>query len=73
MSRISKERIIRGGRRSPRVVHLATKATPEFDALLRQQAHQEGYSLAEMLEKYQEAYQELKLSKQKTKKEKKEE
>ena len=70
MSKISKERIIRGGRRSPRVVHVATKATPEFDALLRQQAHQEGYSLAEMLEKYQEAYQELKSLKQKSKKEK---
>jgi hypothetical protein len=73
MVRSLKERIIRGSRRSPRVVFFATKTTPEFDALLRQQAHQEGYSLAEMLEKYQEAYQELKLSKQKAKKEKKEE
>jgi len=73
MSKSLKERIIRGSRRSPRVVFFATKTTPEFDALLRQQAHQEGYSLAEMLEKYQEAYQELKLLKQKSKKEKKEE
>jgi hypothetical protein len=68
MSKSLKERIIRGSRRSPRVIFLATKVTPEFDALLRQQAHQERYTLAEMLEKYQESYQELKLLKQKSKK-----
>lgn len=63
MVRSSKERIIRGSRRSPRVVFFATKTTPEFDALLRQEAHKEGYSLAEMLEKYQEAYEERKRTK----------
>ena len=52
------ERIIRGSRRSPRVVHFATKVTPEFDAVIRQSAHQEGITLAEMLEHYQLAYQE---------------
>jgi len=60
MARNTKERIIRGSRRSPRVVYFATKVTPEFDALLRQEAHKEGYSLAEMLEKYQEVYEEKK-------------
>lgn len=59
----TKERIIRGSRRSPRVVYFATKVTPEFDALLRQEAHKEGYSLAEMLEKYQEVYEEKKATK----------
>jgi hypothetical protein len=72
MSKISKERIIKGGRRSPRVVHLATKVTPEFDALLRQEAHKEGYSLAEMLEKYQEIYEKEKKTK-KTKREREQE
>jgi len=65
-----KERVIRGSRRSPRVVFFATKVTPEFDALLRQEAHKEGYSLAEMLEKYQEVYEERKLIKKQKKQEK---
>lgn len=51
-----KNRIIQGGRRSNRTVFFATKVTPEFDAILRQQAHAESYSLAEMLEIYQEAF-----------------
>jgi len=57
MSKASRERIIRGSRRSPRVVHFATKVTPEFDAVIRQSAHQEGITLAEMLEHYQLAYE----------------
>jgi hypothetical protein len=40
------------------VVHFATKVTPEFDAMIRQSAHQEGITLAEMLEHYQLAYEE---------------
>jgi hypothetical protein len=56
MSKASKEKIIKGSRRSPRVVHFATKVTPEFDALIRQEAHHMGAMMAEMLEKYQEAY-----------------
>ena len=58
MSKASREKIIRGSRRSPRVVHFATKVTPEFDAMIRQSAHQEGTTLAEMLEHYQLVYKE---------------
>ncbi|KLL04068.1 MAG: hypothetical protein MRERV_28c019 [Mycoplasmataceae bacterium RV_VA103A] len=46
----------KGMRRSQRIIHFATKVTPEFDNLIRQQAEKEGLMLVEMLEKYQQAY-----------------
>lgn len=55
----------KGMRRSQRIIHFATKVTPEFDNLIRQQAEKESLMLVEMLEKYQQAYEE------KTKSEKK--
>jgi uncharacterized protein YqfB (UPF0267 family) len=48
--------IRRGLRRSQRTVSFATKVTPEFDNLIREQAEQENCLLTEMLEKYQEFY-----------------
>jgi hypothetical protein len=47
----------KGMRRSQRIIHFATKVTPEFDNFIRQQAEKEGLLLVEMLEKYQTVYQ----------------
>ncbi|KLL03594.1 MAG: hypothetical protein MRECE_12c004 [Mycoplasmataceae bacterium CE_OT135] len=46
----------KGMRRSQRIIHFATKVTPEFDQLIREQAEKEGLLIVEMLEKYQQAY-----------------
>lgn len=55
------EKILRGNRRSPRTVQLTVKITPEFDETIRKDAYKEGaIPLAEMLEKYQKTYHDLK-------------
>lgn len=70
MSRILKKEIIKGQRRSPRTVNLATKVTPSFDEILRQHAYKATISLGEMLEKYQHVYLE-KIKKEKADKKRK--
>lgn len=66
-----KSLIARTMRRSPRIIHFATKVTPEFDNTIRQQAEKEGLLLVEMLEKYQQAYEEKQMQEKLAKKQKK--
>ncbi|MEG7979168.1 MAG: hypothetical protein NY202_04690 [Mollicutes bacterium UO1] len=68
----NKSLIARTMRRSPRIIHFATKVTPEFDNTIRQQAEKESLLLVEMLEKYQQAYGEKMVQAKLAKRQKKE-
>lgn len=50
------ERTTHGWRRSNRTIHFSTKVTPEFDEKIREQARKGRYTIAEVLELYQKAF-----------------
>lgn len=50
----------RGMRRSERIIHFATKVTPEFDNIIRKESQERGLYIAEILEEYQQAHLEKK-------------